>query len=110
VRLHDGRDDEVGEVLEASDVSETLREYKVTPKMLIKVTIWNWSTGRIHFAPVYIPTDKPREPEDLTDLKGDGDERELPYPLEMSEGEEPDAWGLMDKSGKDVLKLRFSVQ
>jgi hypothetical protein len=26
-----------------------------------------------------------------------------------SEDEDPDAWGLLDKSGKEVLKLRFSV-
>jgi hypothetical protein len=109
VKEHDGKDDEVGAVLEVSDVSEVLREYKVKAKMLIKVTIWNWSTGRIHFAPVYITTDK-REPEDMTDLKGDGEERELPYPLELSEGDDPDEWGLMDESEKDVLKLRFSVQ
>jgi hypothetical protein len=109
VKEHDGKDDEVGEVLEVSDVSETLREYKVKPALLIKVTIWNWSTGRIHFAPVYIPTDKPREPEDLTDLKGDGEGRKLPYQLQLAEGDNPDVWGLMDKSRKDVLKLRFSV-
>ena len=109
VRLHDGRNDEVGEVLDVSDVSEKLREYKVKAEMLIKVTIFNWSTGRIHFAPVYITTDK-REPENMTDLKGDGEERELPYPLQLSEGDDPDEWGLMDESGKDVLKLRFSVQ
>jgi hypothetical protein len=109
VKLHDGKDDEVGEVLNVSDVSEKLREYKVKAEMLIKVTIFNWSTGRIHFAPVYITTDK-REPENMTDLKGDGEERELPYPLQLSEGDDPDEWGLMDESGKDVLKLRFSVQ
>ena len=77
VKEHDGNNDEVGEVLEATKVSGKLREYKVKAVMLIKVTIWNWSTGRIHFAPVYITTDK-REPEDMTDLKGDGEERELP--------------------------------
>jgi hypothetical protein len=109
VKEHDGRDDEKGEVLEVSDVSETLREYKVQPALLIKVTIWNWSTGRIHFTPVYISTDK-REPEEMTDLKGDGAERELPYALELASGDDADTWGLMDESGKDVLKLRFSVQ
>jgi hypothetical protein len=110
VKEHDGKDDEVGEVLEVSDVSEKLREYKAKPALLIKITIWNWSTGRIHFTPVYIPTDEPREPEDMTDLKGDGDEYELPYPLQLAEGDNPDTLGLMDESGKDVLKLRFSVQ
>ena len=108
VKEHDGKDDEVGAVLEVSGVSETLRDYKVKPALLIKVTIWNWSTGRIHYTPVYITTDK-REPEDMTDLKGDGEERELPYPLKLSEGDDPDEWGLMDESGKDVLKLRFRV-
>ena len=108
VKEHDGKDDEVGAVLEVSGVSETLRDYKVKPALLIKVTIWNWSTGRIHFAPVYITTDE-REPQDMTDLKGDGEELELPYPLKLSEGDDPDEWGLMDESGKDVLKLRFRV-
>lgn len=78
------------------------------PALLIKVTIWNWSTGRIHFAPVYSDSEKV-EPEPLTDLKGIGEDYELPYPLEMSEGEKPNAWGLNDENGKEVLKLRFSV-
>lgn len=109
VRLHDGRDDEVGEVLEASDVSEKLREYQVKAHMLIKVAIFNWSTGQIHFEPVYSDSEKV-DYEGLTDLKGNGEERELPYPLQMSEGEEPNAWGLNDEHGNEVLKLRFSVQ
>lgn len=109
VKEHNRNDDEVGAVVEVSGVSETLRDYKVKPGLFIKVTIWNWSTGQINYAPVYISTDK-REPEDMTDLKGGGEERELPYPLKMSEDDDPDEWGLMDKSGNDVLKLRFSVQ
>jgi len=109
VKLHDGKDDEVGEVLKVSDVSEILRDYKVKAEMLIKVTIFNWSTGQIHFEPVYIDSEKV-DYEGLQDLKGNGEERKLPYPLQMSEGEAPNAWDLMDKSGKQVLKLRFSVQ
>jgi hypothetical protein len=59
---------------------------------------------------VFIHPDGDREPEALTDLKGNGDDLELPYSLQMSEGDDPDAWCLVDESGKDVLKLRFSVQ
>lgn len=109
VRLHDGKDDEVGEECKASATSEILREYKVTVEMLIKVTIWNWSTERIHFAPVYTDSEK-SEPEPLTDLKGLGEDYELPYPLQMSEGEDPNAWGLRDESDNEVLTLRFSVE
>jgi len=109
VKLHDGKDDEVGEECGVSGVSETLRVYKVAAEMLIKVHIWNWSTERIHFAPVYIATDR-REPEALTDLKGIGEEYEMPYPLQLSAGDDPDAWGIVDERNNEVLRLRFDVQ
>jgi hypothetical protein len=54
VRLHNGKNDELGDVLEVSDVSGILREYKVQPAMLIRGTIWNYSFGTINFTPVYI--------------------------------------------------------
>lgn len=109
VKLHDGKDDDVGEVLDASVVSDTIRKYKVHPELLIRVSIWNWSTDQIHFKPVYALDKGPREPEDTRDLKRDGEELELPFPLQMSEGEETNNWILVDENGNDVLTLKFSV-
>lgn len=109
VKLHDGKDDDVGVVLDASVVSDTIREYKVHPELLIRVSIWNWSTDQIYFTPVYALDKGPREPEDSRDLKGDGEELELPFPLQMSEGEETNNWILVDENGNDVLTLKFSV-
>jgi hypothetical protein len=108
VKQYNGKDDEVGEVLEVSDVSKILRDYNAKPKLDIKVTIWNWSTHGIQFEPVYIDSEKV-DYEGLKHLQRDGDYCDLPYPLLMSEGEAPNAWDLKDKSKNQVLKLRFSV-
>lgn len=108
VKLHSGKDDEVGEVLEVITVSNILRDYKAKPNLDIKVKICNWSAHSIQFEPVYIDS-KQVDYEGLRHLQRDGDYCDLPYPLLMSEGEAPNAWDLKDSSKNQVLKLRFSV-
>jgi hypothetical protein len=109
VRQHDGKDDEVGVECPAHAVSAALREYEVCAGQLIKVTIWNWSSHQIQYTPVYIATGGKPDPERHHDLKADGDKLELPYPLQMSPGEAPDAWYLLDSYDNEVLRLRFSL-
>ncbi len=108
VSLHDGKEDKLGEVLEVSDVSGILREYKVQPAKLINVKIWNYCLGTINFTPAYIPADGEPEPDQPTKLLWN-DEYELPYPIQMDKNEKPDMWVLMSETKQAVLKLRFSV-
>ena len=87
------------------------RLYTVDAGQLVKVTFRNLSQDReIAFKPVYL-NEKSTEPEtvDSVKLKAGGERYELQFPLQMEAGEKEDSWGLKDKSGKTLLRLRFAL-
>jgi hypothetical protein len=112
VKQHDGKDDEVGERIDASKVqtAKDLRRYFVDAGKLLKVTVRNLSLVRtISFCPVYVDDAGNDDPEDPRMLKK-GESEELPYALEKDSGEKEDGWDLRDGKGtKTLLRLRFAL-
>ena len=112
VKLHEGKEDEVGRRISAAHRGPHERRYKVEPELLIRVTLKNLSEDSdppLQFAPVYIGEEGEEEAEALESLKS-GDSLELPYPLQKDVGEKDDGWDILDPSGAKVLKLRFSLE
>jgi len=112
VRQHNGKADDEGKRVDSSKVNKAkaFRLYTVDAGQLLKVTVRNLSQDReITFTPVYMNEDGEEEPEESVTLKAGGERYELPYPLEKKEGEKEDSWGLKDKSGKTLLRLRFAL-
>jgi hypothetical protein len=110
VRQHDGKDDETGERIESSKIGKAYnyRRYRVDVGQLIRVTIKNVSKQAMTFLPVYVSDTGDEEPEEMVTLK-QGEDYEMPYPLQKDEGEEEDAWAMKDEQGKTKLMLRFAV-
>jgi hypothetical protein len=112
VKQHDGKDDEVGERIDASKVetAKDLRRYFVDVGKLLKVTVRNLSLVRtISFCPVYVDDEGNDDPEDPCMLKK-GESKELPYALKKDSGEKEDGWDLRDgKGAKTLLRLRFAL-
>jgi hypothetical protein len=110
VKQHDGKDDEVGERIDASKVQtvKDLRRYSVDAGQLPKVTVRNLSLVRtISFTPIYVDETGNDDPEEAIMLKS-GESQELPIPLEKSSGENDYGWDLRDGEGtKTLLRLRF---
>ena len=111
VRQHEGKEDETGERIEASQIGKAhdYRQYTVDVGQLIRVTIKNLSKQAMTFLPVYVSDTGDEEPEDMVTLKPRG-EYELPFPLQKDEDEGEDAWAIKDEQGKTKLKLRFVVE
>ncbi len=115
VKQHDGKDDTVGERIDASKMQtvKNYRLYSVDPGQLLKVTIRNLSLVRtISFTPVYVDCegdDDPEEAHTLIMLKS-GESQELPMALKKDREEKDDGWDLRDEQGtKTLLRLRFTV-
>jgi hypothetical protein len=136
-KLHDGKDDEDGEVIvddkegdkiikkKIEDTTEVVggseipvRTYTVEEDLLIRVTVkFPTPTGiseedaektEIGFTPFYVKDTGEEEPDDRLDLKFDKS-FELPFPLQKEAGEEEDGWSFKDDYGKTFLKLRFKL-
>jgi hypothetical protein len=115
VKQHEGKDDTVGERIDASKVQtvKNYRLYSVDPGQLLKVTVRNLSLVRtISFTPVYVDCegdDDPEEAHTLIMLKS-GESQELPMALKKDREEKDDGWDLRDAEGtKTLLRLRFTV-
>jgi hypothetical protein len=136
-KLHDGKDDEEGEVIKDEKKGENIikkniedttevvkgseipvRTYTVQPDLLIRVTI-KFPTPKemseedaekteIFFTPVYVKDTGEEEPEDRLELKFDTP-FELPFPLQKEAGEEEDGWSFKDDNGETFLKIRFKL-
>jgi serine protease inhibitor len=136
-KLHDGKNDEVGEVIvdekedekiikkKIEDTTEMVggsefpvRTYTVDPDLLISVTVKfptpagmseeDAEKTKIRFTPVYVKDTGEEEPEDPLALNFD-QSFELPFPLQKVAGEEEDGWSFKDYNGKTFLKLRFKL-
>ena len=57
---------------------------------------------------MYVGDDGGEEPDAEMELKC-GEEKELPFPLQKSVGEDEDGWVLKDGGGAPVLELRFAL-
>ena len=111
VRQHDGKEDETGERIETSKIEKAYnyRLYRVDVGRHIKVTIKNVSSQAMTFLPVYVSDTGEEEPKDMVTLK-QGEEYEMPFPLQKDKDDEEDAWAIKDEQGKTKLKLRFVVE
>ena len=136
-KLHDGKDDEDGEVIvdekkdekiikkKIEDTTEVvrgseipIRTYTVDTNLLIRVNVKfptpagmseeDAEKTKIRFTPVYVKDTGEEEPEDLLALNFD-QSFELPFPLQKEAGEEEDGWSFKDYNGKTFLKLRFKL-
>jgi hypothetical protein len=111
VKQHDGKDDEVGERIDASKVQtvKNFQLYSVDPGQLVKVTVRNLSLVRtISFIPVYVD-EAGNDARTLIMLKK-GESQELPIALKKDREETEDVWDLRDEEGTEtLLRLRCAV-
>ena len=65
--------------------------------MLLRVTLINLGTSPIEYQPMYVGSDGDIEREEKVQLAV-GEQCELPYPLQRSEGEASEAWHLLTQT------------
>ena len=106
VRQHDGKDDDVGEPLPTGKSKDGTYTMKVDESMLLRVTVR--ALAPVSFAPVYISDDGGEEPEPQLDLHN-GEDIELPYPLQKEAGEGVDGWILRGTDGATLMRLNFRL-
>ena len=110
LRQHDGNDDEDGEFLQPTpdeDDQGYLLRTGSTTDMLLRVTLINLGTSPIEYEPRYVGSDGGIEREEKVQLAV-GEQCELPYPLQRSEGEASEAWHLLDANGALVARIVFT--
>lgn len=115
VREHADRDDEEGEDLTATFVSECKRVYTAHEGALLRVRVTNMTLGDTCVAvhPFYCNATSEcgtccffEEAEKRVSLRP-GDSCEMPYPIQKEAGEGTDGWMLKDDKGTTVLTVLF---
>ena len=108
LRQHDGNEDE--DVILQPTPDEDDQGYLLTGSttdMLLRVTLINLGTSPIEYQPMYVGSDGDIEREEKVQLAV-GEQCELPYPLQRSEGEASEAWHLLDANGALAARIVFT--
>ena len=107
VRLHDGKDDDTGRQIRVTKITGNKLTYIVNAEDLIKVKVTNRGSS-IALKTIYMNVEGEEEP-DKTLHFNEGEEHELPFPLQKPVGEADDGWELRNEAGKTILELVFEV-
>ncbi len=110
VRAHADKDDEEGEAVGELSRADAQRVYQVDAGPLLRVRVTNMSLNdaMVTLRPVYFEASAASDENenDVVELKP-CETWELPYPLQMEEGENANGWLLQDGAGHTVLTLVF---